>query len=77
MILGSSDIERLTGYIRPSAQTRWLRRHGWRFTINALGSPVVALAEFSRHMVGGRPATSQQSPDFDWDAINGTPKKDR
>ncbi len=76
MILGPSDIEQLTGYVRPSAQGRWLRRHGWRFTVNALGSPVVALAEFNRHMVGGKLATAAQEPDFDWDAINGTPKTD-
>jgi hypothetical protein len=42
VILGSSDIELLTGYVRSSAQARWLRRHGWRFTVNALGAPVVA-----------------------------------
>jgi hypothetical protein len=75
VILGSSDIELLTGYVRSSAQARWLRRHGWRFTVNALGAPVVALAEFNRHMVGGKSATAPQEPDFNWDAINGTAKK--
>jgi hypothetical protein len=43
--------------------------------VNALGAPVVALAEFNRHMVGGRSATAPQEPDFNWDAINGTSKK--
>lgn len=52
MILTPSDLHDLTGYVRPSAQVRWLRRHGWRFTVNALGVPVVALAEFNRHLVG-------------------------
>lgn len=75
VILGSSDIELLTGYVRSSAQARWLRRHGWRFTVNALGAPVVALAEFNRHMVGGKSANAPQGPDFNWDAINGTAKK--
>jgi Domain of unknown function (DUF4224) len=74
VILGAADIQQLTGYTRPSAQTRWLRRHGWRFTVNGLGAPVVALAEFQRHMIGGK-ATAMQEPNFDWDAINGTQKK--
>jgi hypothetical protein len=74
VILESSDIEQLTGYVRSSAQARWLRRHGWRFTVNALGAPVVALAEFNRHMVGGKSASAPQEPDFNWNAINGTPK---
>lgn len=73
MLLSSSEIERLTGYTRASAQVRWLRHHGWRFTVNALGDPVVALAEFNRHMVGGS-AASVQEPN--WDAMNhGTQKK--
>ena len=67
MMLNSSDLQDLTGYIRPSAQVRWLRRHGWRFTVNALGEPVVALAEFNRHLVGGRAV--KQEPNFE--ALNG------
>lgn len=63
MILPRSEIKSLTGYVRASAQVRWLREHGWRFTVNALGEPVVALAEFNRHMVGGRAAQTQE-PDF-------------
>jgi hypothetical protein len=47
---------------------RWLRKHGWKFTVNALGEPVVAVAEFNRKLVGGRVA--HQQPDFG--AINGT-----
>jgi hypothetical protein len=74
VIVDASDIKTLTGYARPSAQVRWLRHNGWRFTVNALGAPVVALAEFNRHLVGGK-ATLSQAPNFDWDAINGTQKK--
>ena len=74
MILSPSQIHRLTGYIRPSAQVRWLRRNGWKVTVNALGEPIVALAEFNRHQVGGK-AAGIQEPNFDWDAINGTNKK--
>jgi hypothetical protein len=74
MFLTPQELQRLTGYARPSAQTRWLRRHGWRSTVNGLGAPIVALAEFQRHMVGGK-ARATQEPNFDWDAINGTQKK--
>jgi hypothetical protein len=72
MILPQSDIKTLTGYVRASAQVRWLRRHGWRFTVNALGEPIVALAEFNRHMVGGKVASTQEP---NWEAMNGGAKK--
>lgn len=68
MFLSPADLQQLTGYQRCSAQARWLRRHGWRHTVNALGQPVVALAEFNRHLVGGRAV--KQEPN--WDALRGT-----
>lgn len=74
MILPPSTVKALTGYTRASAQVRWLRRNGWKVTVNALGEPIVALAEFNRHMVGGK-AAGIQEPNFDWDAINGAKKK--
>lgn len=67
MFLSDTDLRILTGYCRCSAQARWLRRHGYRFTVNGLGAPVVALAELNRHMVGGRAA--KQEPNFE--AMNG------
>jgi Domain of unknown function (DUF4224) len=60
MIVPPDDIKHLTGYTRASAQARWLRHNGWKYTVNALGAPVVALAEFNRHMVGGKAAQSQE-----------------
>lgn len=74
MILPASVIQQLTGYSRASAQVRWLKDHGWRFTVNGLGDPVVAEAEFNRHLVG-KFAASRQEPNFDWGAINGQNKK--
>lgn len=68
MFLSLAEIQQLTGYTRASAQVRWLRRHGWRFTVNALGRPVVALSEFNRCMVGGRIASQEPN----WDALHGT-----
>jgi hypothetical protein len=67
VILPDSEVERLTGYKRPSDQISWLQRNGWRFTVNALGWPRVAVAEFHRRMVGGR-ATSQEP---NWGALDG------
>jgi hypothetical protein len=67
VFLSSEELKKLTGYQRASAQVRWLRRHGWRFTVNALGEPVVAMAEFNRHMVGGRAAVQEPN----WEALHG------
>ncbi len=67
MILPQSDIRDLTGYVRVSAQIRWLRKNGWRFTVNGLGMPIVAQAEFNRHLVGGR--VKSQEPNYE--GING------
>jgi hypothetical protein len=69
MMLAASEIASLTGYVRASAQVRWLRRHGWRFTVDRLGRPVIAAAEFNRHMVGG--SAARREPD--WGALNNGP----
>jgi hypothetical protein len=64
MILSKSDLKALTGYVRVSAQIRWLRKHGWRFVINGLGDPIVAEAEFNRHLVGGKATPVRQEPNW-------------
>jgi hypothetical protein len=69
VIIAKADLVTLTGYVRVSAQIRWLRRHGWKFIVNGLGDPIVAIAEFNRHMVGGKGAPTAQEPN--WDAMNG------
>lgn len=69
MLLPEQSLQELTGYVQPAAQIRWLRRHGWRFTVNGLGKPIIALSEFNRRMVGGKPVAQ---PDLDWSAIDGT-----
>jgi hypothetical protein len=68
MILPRQEVKALTGYTRASAQVRWLQRNGWKFIVNGLGEPVVAQAEFSRHLVGGKTVQSQE-PNFE--GING------
>jgi len=67
-VLSDDDIVALTGYVRASAQVRWLRRHGWRFSVNALGHPVIATAEWSRKMVGDSGVQKHQP---NWSALNG------
>lgn len=67
-----ADLKALTGYVRVTAQIRWLARHGWRFEVNGIGEPIVALAEFNRHLVGGRAARTQEP---NWEAMNETGKK--
>jgi len=70
MFLKAEDIVKLTGYIQARAQIRWLHHNGWRFSVNALGRPIVAMAEWSRKMVGSAAsALTQQEPN--WDAVNG------
>jgi hypothetical protein len=68
-LVPKADLEALTGFNRVSAQIRWLHRNGWKFVVNGRGDPVVALAEFNRHMVGGKGAPPTQEPN--WDAMNG------
>lgn len=66
MFLTPAELNTLTGRMRPSAQVRWLRQHGYKHTVNALGEPVVAVAEANRKLVGG--AKTNQEPN--WEALN-------
>ncbi len=68
MILGKNDLKSLTGYVRASAQIRWLSKHGWKFAVNALGDPIVAIAEFERNLVGGKPRQPART-EPNWDAL--------
>ncbi len=65
MFLSSAELAKLTGYRRPSAQARWLARNGWKFTMNGLSEPVVAVQEMSRRMVSGAgAAAARKEPNF-------------
>jgi hypothetical protein len=68
VFLSASDIERLTGKKRPSAQVRWLRKRGYKIDVNGLGEPILAVAEANRKLVGGT-YTRTQEPD--WGALSG------
>ncbi len=52
MFLSANELQELTGYIRQSAQIRWLTHNGWHYAVDASGRPRVALAEFNRQLVG-------------------------
>lgn len=65
MFLSADDLAALTGRVRRGAQVRWLRAHGWRHTVNALGLPVVAVAEVNRKLVGG----TRVAQEPDWEAL--------
>jgi hypothetical protein len=68
MFLSIEEIERLTGKKRPTAQITWLKAHGYRFTVNGLKKPIVAVAESNRKLVGGAAARQEQP---DWGAMHG------
>lgn len=67
MLLSVEEIQQLTGRKRPTAQIAWLKKHGYRFSVNERNHPVVAVAEATRKLVGG-PAARQQEPN--WDGLN-------
>lgn len=53
MFLTAEQVVELTGLVRPSAQTRWLAKNGWKFATRADGRPAVSAREFERHLEGG------------------------
>ena len=69
MLLTPQELQRLTGYARCSAQIRWLRRIVWRFTVNGLKEPIVAVAESERKLVSGDGMSKHDEPNFG--ALNG------
>lgn len=44
LLLTEEDLHQLTGYIRPDAQIRWLKKNGWEFAVSAYKRPKVAFA---------------------------------
>lgn len=50
MFLTAQQLERLTGYVRPSDQARWLSERGWRHDLNAKGEVVVHEGEAERKL---------------------------
>lgn len=67
MFLTPSEIQRLTGKTRHSAQIRWLRARGYKIDVNGLGEPIVHVREANRKLVGGS-VSREQEPD--WGAMH-------
>lgn len=62
MFLDESDLVRLTGKVRPSAQRRWLLQHGYPHEVNALGCPVVLIATVEARL--GLKQSTKKQPNF-------------
>ena len=58
MFLTRKEMADLTGYERPSAQTRWFKQRGWPFEISALGEPKV-LRTVAIARLGGSPQNEE------------------
>lgn len=64
--LKDSEVERLTGLKRPSAQIRWLRERGWPHEVNATNRPIIARAEMERRLTG---LARRRIPEPNWSAL--------
>lgn len=64
MFLTKDDIVNLTGYRRPADQCRWLKSHGWKYEISAVGRPVVLRRHAESRMSDVEQAPKEWSPNF-------------
>lgn len=48
MFLKEPDLQKLTGYKRPSAMRRWLARNGYRFDVARDGYPQVLVSQVEK-----------------------------
>ena len=70
IFLSDLEVQQLTGRHRPTAQCHWLQKHGWKHDINAIGRPVVAIAEAERKLVG-KPFNQPSGKEPNWEVLNG------
>ena len=61
MLLTRSDLESLTGYVRPSAQRRWLDARSWVYELGADGRPRV-LRSYVEAQMGGQTERKTRRP---------------
>ena len=66
--LTGEELQDLTGRVRLHLQRQWLDAHGWTYTVNANGRPIVSRAHME-NMLGGARAeaarTERRRPNFD------------
>ncbi len=55
MFLTDAELHKLTGYVAPAAQARWLEERGWRFERNRAGRVIVSRAHAESMMGGAAP----------------------
>lgn len=68
MFLEEDDLIRLTGYVRPSAQRRWLLHNGFPHAINGMGKPLL-LTSVVQDRLGETVKPNKNK--LNWDAIDG------
>lgn len=67
MILTKKQLVELTGYKRSADHIRWLTKHGWKFEIDRLGRPKVAVEEYMQRMVSNTKKVERvNTPNFAW-----------
>lgn len=71
LTLTAEELIEITARVRPSAQIRWLDRHGWPYVRGADGHPKV-LRAFVQSSIGGIALAHTSRPGPDWDALDGT-----
>lgn len=71
MFLTADELKRLTGFVRRSAQIRWLTSRGFRFEVNGVGAPIVATAEVEARLLSTPRARAGAEPR--WAAVNERP----
>jgi len=64
MFLTAEEIRRLTGRARRGAQAIALKRMGLRFTLNAVGDPIVARCHVEKRLNGTPTTPEPDTPNF-------------
>ena len=68
--LSELDLQRLTGRLRPKSQCNWLLKNGWKFSVNALGKPIIAIDEAERKLVD-KSTSNLSNKEPNWGVLNG------
>lgn len=65
-LLTPKQLYELTECARKGDQIEWLRRRRWVFEIGETGRPKVDIAEYERHMIGGKKQPQKKGPNTSW-----------
>lgn len=69
MFLTAEEVTALTDAEKPSAQIRWLSRHGWPFEVSAKKRPKVLRSVAVARMGGNMVGAVNTGPN--WEALDG------